>query len=283
MEKTYRLIIACPDRVGIVAKVGAFIAGFDGWITDANHYSDNESEWFFMRYSIRASTVPYTLSEFQERFAPIAEEFEMEWDIHDSSIGRRMIILASRQSHCLADLLHRWHSGELQCEIPAVISNHSDLRRMTEWYGIPFHHVPVHAEDKHEAFEQMKRLFLKYEAEAIVLARYMQILPSWLCSEYSGKIINIHHSFLPSFAGARPYHQAYERGVKIIGATCHYVTSELDAGPIIEQDVQRVSHKDSAEDLVRIGKDIERRVLARGVRAHLEDRILVHGNKTVVF
>ena len=283
MEKTYRLIIACPDRVGIVAKVGAFIAGFNGWITDANHYSDNDSGWFFMRYSIRASTVPYTHDEFCQRFSPIAEEFEMEWSIQDSSSKKKMLILASRQGHCLADLLHRWHSNDLDCEIPAVISNHSDLRKMTESYDIPFHHVPVHADDKQEAFEQMKKLFIKYQADVIVLARYMQILPHSLCSEYSGKIINIHHSFLPSFAGAKPYHQAYERGVKIIGATCHYVTSDLDAGPIIEQDVERISHKDVVDDMVRKGKDIERIVLAKGVRAHLEDRVLVHGNKTVVF
>ena len=191
--------------------------------------------------------------------------------------------MASRESHCLADLLHRWHSGELDCDITSVISNHDDLRSMVEWHGIPFHHVPVAPDNKAPAFAEVTRLIDEQAADVIVLARYMQILPPALCQRYANRVINIHHSFLPSFIGAKPYHQAAQRGVKLIGATCHYVTEELDAGPIIEQDVVRVSHRLNADDMVRLGKDVEKMVLSRGLRYHLEDRVLVHDNKTVVF
>jgi formyltetrahydrofolate deformylase len=191
--------------------------------------------------------------------------------------------MASREAHCLADLLYRYHEGELDCEIPCVISNHDDLRSMVEWHNIPFYHVPVDKENKQPHFEEVSRLIREHSAETVVLARYMQILPSDICAEYAHRIINIHHSFLPSFAGAKPYHQAHERGVKLIGATCHYVTEELDAGPIIDQDVVRISHRDLPEDMVRLGRDVEKTVLSRGLRWHLEDKILVQGNKTVVF
>ena len=207
----------------------------------------------------------------------------MVWRITDTAQKKRVVLMASRESHCLADLLHRWHSGELDCEIPCVISNHDDLRSMVEWHGIPFHHVPVNPQDKQPAFAEVSRLVEACEADAVVLARYMQILPPQLCQAFAHRVINIHHSFLPSFVGAKPYHQASLRGVKLIGATCHYVTEELDAGPIIEQDVARVTHRDSIEDMVRLGKDVEKRVLARGLRFHLEDRVLVHNNKTVLF
>lgn len=281
--RTFRLVIACPDRVGIVAKVSNFLATYNGWITEASHHSDLDSGWFFMRHEIRADSLPFDLEGFRQAFSPIAREFGMRWNIHDSSVKKRVILMASRESHCLADLLHRWHSGELDCDIPCVISNHNDLRSMVEWHGIPYLHVPVDAKDKAPAFAEVTRLVAEYQADCIVLARYMQILPPDLCAAYAGRVINIHHSFLPSFVGAKPYHQAAKRGVKLIGATCHYVTEELDAGPIIEQDVARVTHREDAEDMVRIGKDVERRVLAQGLRAHLEDRVLVHDNKTVVF
>jgi len=283
MEHTYRLIISCPDRVGIVAKVGQFVSSVGGWIVEANHYADPESGWFFMRHCIKADSLPFSLEEFKAQFEPIAEEFEMEWDITDSQQPKKVVLLASKESHCLVDLLHRWHSGELQCDIPCVISNHDDLRSLVEWHGIPFFHVPVDKENKAEHFHRVSQLIAEHKAEAIILARYMQILPSDVCDTYEGRIINIHHSFLPSFAGAKPYHQAAERGVKLIGATCHYVTQELDAGPIIDQDVIRISHKDTVEDMVRLGKDVEKMVLSRGVRLHLEDRVLRHGNKTIVF
>ncbi|MET1077883.1 MAG: formyltetrahydrofolate deformylase [Pseudomonas sp.] len=281
--RTFRLVIACPDRVGIVAKVSSFLAGHNGWITEASHHSDNQSGWFFMRHEIRADSLPFDLAAFRQAFAPIAQEFSMEWRITDSAQKKRVVLMASRESHCLADLLHRWHSNELECEIPCVISNHDDLRSMVEWHGIPYHWVPVDPRDKEGAFSEVSRLVREYRADALVLARYMQILPADLCREFAQRVINIHHSFLPSFVGAKPYHQASLRGVKLIGATSHYVTEELDAGPIIEQDVVRITHRETTEEMVRLGKDVEKMVLARGLRFHLEDRVLVHDNKTVVF
>src|SRR5690554_798547 len=281
--RTFRLVIACPDRVGIVAKVSNLLATYNGWITEASHHSDNLSGWFFMRHEIRADSLSFDADGLRTVFAPIANEFGMQWRVSDSAERKKVVLMASRESHCLADLLHRFHSGELDCEITSVISNHDDLRSMVEWHGIPFHHVPVDPKDKAPAFAEVTRLVQEQEADCIVLARYMQILPASLCEQYAGRVINIHHSFLPSFVGARPYHQAAVRGVKLIGATCHYVTEELDAGPIIEQDVVRITHRDNAEDMVRLGKDVEKMVLSRGLRYHLEDRVLVHDNKTVVF
>jgi formyltetrahydrofolate deformylase len=207
----------------------------------------------------------------------------MDWQINDSFEAKKIILMVSKESHCLSDLLHRVHSKELFCDIPCVISNHDDLRSMVEWHGIPFFHVPVDKTNKQEHFDRINSIIAEHKADTLVLARYMQILPAEICQQYAGQVINIHHSFLPSFAGAKPYHQAAERGVKLIGATCHYVTEELDAGPIIDQDVMRISHRDSIEDTVRLGKDVEKRVLARGVRSHVEDRVLLHGNKTIVF
>ena len=283
MEQVYRLTISCPDGVGIVAKVGEFVSSQGGWIIEANHYADPVSGWFFMRHCIKANSLPFGLEEFKEKFAPIAAEFGMDWQINDSAQAKKIILMVSKESHCLSDLLHRVHSKELFCEIPCVISNHDDLRSMVEWHGIPFFHVPVDKDNKQEHFDRVNSIIAEHKADSIVLARYMQILPAEICQEYSGQVINIHHSFLPSFAGAKPYHQAAERGVKLIGATCHYVTEELDAGPIIDQDVMRISHRDTIEDTVRLGKDVEKRVLSRGVRSHVEDRVLLHGNKTIVF
>ena len=283
MEHTYRLVIACPDRVGIVAKVSTFLATYNGWITEANHHADQVSGWFFMRNEIKASSMPFDLESFRIAFEPIAREFGMKWHISDSNQRKRVVLMVSKESHCLADLLNRRATNELEGEVVAVISNHDDLRRLVEWHDIPYHCVPVPKENKAEAFAETAALIEQYQADVIVLARYMQILPPELCDRYPGKIINIHHSFLPSFAGARPYHQAYMRGVKLIGATCHYVTQDLDEGPIIDQDVVRVSHSHAADDLVRLGRDVEKNVLARGLRYHLEDRVIVHENKTVVF
>ncbi|WP_273206118.1 formyltetrahydrofolate deformylase [Marinobacter subterrani] len=283
MEHTYRLVISCPDRVGIVAKVSNFLSTYNGWITEASHHSDTHTGWFFMRHEIKANSIPFGLDQFRAAFEPIAREFNMNWHIADSAQPKKVVLMCSKESHCVADLLYRWHSKEMNAEIVAVISNHDDLRRMVEWHEIPYHHVPVSKENKAEAFAHIEDLFHQYEADVVVLARYMQILPAELCEKYSGKVINIHHSFLPSFAGARPYHQAYSRGVKLIGATCHYVTQDLDEGPIIEQDVIRITHSDSIEDMVRLGKDVEKNVLARGLRSHIEDRVITYENKTVVF
>jgi formyltetrahydrofolate deformylase len=283
MRASYRLTITCPDRVGIVAAVAGFLAEHGGWIEEASQHADPVSGWFFMRYDIRAESLPFDAEGLRARFAPIAEDFAMQWRVSDATLPKRVVLLASREDHCLADLLGRWRSGELVFDIPCVISNHEDLRGYVEWHGIPYHHLPVPKDDKAGAFARLAELIDAHTADTIVLARYMQILPPALCERYAGRVINIHHSFLPSFVGARPYQQAYERGVKLIGATCHYVTEELDAGPIIEQDVIRVRHDDAIEDLVRLGRDVEKSVLARGLRYHLEDRVLIHGNKTVVF
>ena len=277
------LTVSCPDRSGIVAAVSGFIAEHHGWITEANHHSDHGSGWFFMRHEILAESLPFGSDEFTSRFAPIASAFGMRWDVADSAQRKRLVILVSRQDHCLYDLLYRWRSQDIPCEVACVISNHAELRGFVEWHGIPFHHVPVVSGQKDAAFEEIARLYRESRGDAMVLARYMQVLPGWLCDQLAGRILNIHHSFLPSFAGAKPYHQAYERGVKLIGATCHYVTAQLDEGPIIEQDVIRIDHGDSPEDLVRYGRDIEKTVLARGVRYHVEDRVLLHGHRTVVF
>lgn len=283
MSHFYRLIVSCPDRVGIVARVSGFIASQGGSITEASQHSDLATGRFFMRYEIQADSIALDAESLRSAFGAIADQFEMDWALHDTSRRKRVMLMASRASHCLVDLLYRWTSGELDCEIVGVISNHDDLRALVEWHGIPFHHVPVNPDDKKPAFAEVERLVDAVRADCVVLARYMQILPPRLCQRHAGRVINIHHSFLPSFAGAKPYHQAYERGVKLIGATCHYVTEELDAGPIIEQDIHRVTHCHTAEDLVRFGRDVEKAVLARGLRWHLQDRVLIHGNKTVVF
>ncbi|WP_445621561.1 formyltetrahydrofolate deformylase [Kushneria sp. Sum13] len=279
-----RLVVTCPDRVGIVARVSSFIAEQGGSITEANQHSDLETGRFFMRYEVETRNMTADSDAFRQAFARIADEFDMQWQWRDGEQRRRrLMIMVSRESHCLVDLLYRWTAGELDCDIAGVISNHDDMRSVVEWHGIEYHHIPVSADEKAPAFSAMERVIEDSQADTIVLARYMQIIPPSLCERYSGRIINIHHSFLPSFAGARPYHQAHTRGVKLIGATCHYVTQELDAGPIIEQDIQRVTHCHTTGDLVRLGRDIEKSVLARGVRWHLQDRVLIDGNKTVVF
>ena len=281
MPHNYRLIVSCPDRVGIVSRVSGFIAAQGGSIIEANQHSDLDNGRFFMRYDIQSEALG--AAAFRAEFETIAREFAMDWRLSDASRRQRVVLMVSRESHCLVDLLYRWSAGELDCDIPCVISNHDDLRALVEWHGIEFHRVSVDPADKAPAFAEVERLIDAADADSVVLARYMQILPPALCERYAGRIINIHHSFLPSFAGAKPYHQAFERGVKLIGATCHYVTQELDAGPIIEQDIQRVSHCHTPQDLVRLGRDVEKAVLARGLRWHLQDRVLIHGNKTVVF
>jgi formyltetrahydrofolate deformylase len=282
MKHHYTLTISCPDRSGIIAAVTGFIAQHGGFIVEASYHTEQEAEHFFMRQEIRADSLPFDSTEFRRLFTPLAEEFGMIWQLGDSAIKKRLVVLVSKQDHCLDDLLHRWRSGELQVDIPCVISNHNDLRSFVEWHGIPFIHVDMQA-DKVAAFEQIAALFEEYRGDTMILARFMQIMPPALCRRYAGRIINIHHSFLPSFVGAKPYHQAYQRGVKLIGATCHYVTDELDAGPIIEQDTVRIDHGDTVDDLVRYGRDIEKTVLSRGLRYHVENRVLVCGNKTIVF
>ena len=280
-SRRYTLTLSCPDRVGIVAAVSGFFAQHGGWIVEASYHADTQTSRFFMRQEVLADSLPFDAAGLRTHFDAIADEFAMDWQLSDSSRKKRLVLLVSKQDHCLNDLLHRWRSGELQVDIPCVISNHEDLRGFVEWHGIPYHYVPMI--DKVAAFNKIAELFEANQGDTLVLARYMQILPPDFCRRYAGRVINIHHSFLPSFAGAKPYHQAFERGVKLIGATCHYVTEELDDGPIIEQDTVRIDHGDSVDDMVRYGRDIEKTVLARGLRYHVEDRVLVCGNKTVVF
>jgi formyltetrahydrofolate deformylase len=278
----YTLTISCPDRSGIIAAVTSFIAQYGGFIVEASYHTDFESQHFFMRQEILADSLPFSIDQFRRLFMILADDYNMTWQIADSAHKKRVLILVSKQDHCINDLLYRWRSNELLVDIPCVISNHEDLRSFVEWHGIPFIHLDMQA-DKATAFKKIAALFDQHQGDVLVLARFMQILPADFCHLYYGRIINIHHSFLPSFVGAKPYHQAYQRGVKLIGATCHYVTDELDAGQIIEQDAVRIDHGDSVEDMVRYGRDIEKIVLARGLRYHIEDRVLLCGNKTIVF
>ena len=281
--RRYVLTLTCPDRTGIVAAVSGFVADHGGWVLEAAQHADLTTQRFFLRMEVMADSLPFDAHGFADRFADTARRFEMQWALHDSAERKRVVILVSKQDHCLWDLLYRWRLQEFDFDIPCVISNHDDLRPLVEAQGIEYHHLPVTPATKADAFEATAKLFEQVGGDVIVLARYMQIVPPDFCERYAGRIINIHHSFLPSFAGARPYQQAYERGVKLIGATCHYVTSDLDEGPIIEQDVNRIDHAATVDDLVRLGRDVERSVLARGLRWHVQDRVLLNGRKTVVF
>lgn len=283
MQQTFRLVIDCPDQVGLVAAVSQFLADHKATIVEANHHTDAQLGRFFMRHEIKADTLNLSLDNFKAAFGVIADQFSMNWKISDSLQKQKVALLASRESHCLIDILHRWHSGELNCDIPCIIANHPQMKQFADWYKVPFHWVDFKNQDKTVAFAQVEALLEEYQADLTVLARFMQIVPDSLCQKLAGRAINIHHSFLPSFAGAKPYQQAYERGVKLIGATCHYVTKDLDEGPIIEQEVIRISHSDSAADMVRKGKNCEKNALANGVRYHLEDRVIIHKTKTVVF
>jgi formyltetrahydrofolate deformylase len=283
MSRRYVITFGCPDRIGIVATIASFLAELGGTIVEAAYHTDQDTGWFFTRQEVAADSLGIGPDDLRSRFASVVAELGGNWQILDTDERRRVVILVSKEGHCLYDILGRVASGELDVDVPAVIGNHPDLAKITEAHGIPFHHVPFPREDKASAFAEVAEVVDAAAPDAIVLARFMQILPMGLCADWTGRALNIHHSFLPSFVGAKPYHQAYRRGVKLIGATCHYVTAELDAGPIIDQDVIRVGHDDSIPDMVRKGRDIEKVVLARGLRWHLENRILVHGNKTVVF
>ena len=275
--------ISCPDRVGLLARLTSFIAYHGGNLLEVNQFTDPLSKWFFARLAIDSKSLALDTAALRKAFAPLAADLKAEWTLRETERKMRVVIMVSKMDHCLADLLWRWRSGELPIDIPLVISNHKELKAVVEREGVPFAFLPVTPENKASAFAEIKKLFRKAEADLVVLARYMQILPKPLCKEWHGKIINIHHSFLPSFAGANPYKRAYERGVKLIGATCHYATAELDEGPIIDQEVVRVEHFHAPEDLLRLGRDCERLALARGVRYHVEDRVLIHGNRSIVF
>ena len=278
------LTLSCPDRPGIVAAVSTFLAQSGQNILDAQQFDDTETKKFFMRVVFTAADLAVELSALQTGFAAIAQRFAMHWQMRDRAAKRRVMLLASKSDHCLVDILYRWRTGELDMVPTAVVSNHPrETYASLDFGDIPFHYLPATKENKPQQEAAIWKLVEDSRTDLVVLARYMQILSDDLSAKLSGRCINIHHSFLPGFKGARPYHQAHERGVKLIGATAHYVTRDLDEGPIIDQDVERISHRDTPDDLVRKGRDIERRVLARAVRHHLEDRVILNGRKTVVF
>jgi formyltetrahydrofolate deformylase len=276
------LTLSCPDVMGIVARVSTFLAGARCFILESGQYGDPSTGRFFMRthFECRDHATILTL---RNAFEPIANEFGMEWQLVDETTRPRVLLMVSKQGHCLNHLLHRWQSGALPIDVVAVVSNHGDLEGLVNWYRIPYYHLPVTPETKTSQEARLMTLVDSLHVDLVVLARYMQILSNDLCRRLEGRAINIHHSFLPSFKGAKPYHQAFERGVKLIGATAHYVTPDLDEGPIIEQEVARVDHSYSAEELTRMGWDIESLVLARAVKYQAEQRILLNGNKTVIF
>jgi formyltetrahydrofolate deformylase len=280
---TATLLVHCPDRRGIVAALAQLLYGHGANILDADQHTDVPAGQFFQRVRFDVTELHTDRHALEQAIRETAERFDMRWRIAWSDRRKRMALFVSRYDHCLHDLLWRHRAGELRCEIPLVVSNHPDLEGVAAHYGVPFRVFPITRETKHEQERRELELLRAEDIDLVVLARYMQVLSSDFIAHYPARIINIHHSFLPAFMGGRPYHQAAERGVKLIGATAHYATTDLDEGPIIEQDVIRTSHRDAVEDLVRKGRDVERAALARAVRWHLEDRILVYGNKTVVF
>jgi len=278
-----RMLISCPDRAGIVATVSQFLYEHSANIVQSDQYTmDPEGGMFFMRIEFDLENLESSLPTLQEDFTRVADRFSMKWSVYRAGRRKRIAVLVSKEDHCLLELLWQWQAGDLNADISMVISNHDDMRALVESYGIPYHHIPVTPDTKAEA-ERKQLELTEGKIDLVVLARYMQIVTPKFIERFPNRIINIHHSFLPAFVGGKPYHQAYRRGVKLIGATAHYVTEELDAGPIIEQDVQRVSHRDNVSELKRMGRHIERTVLARAVRWHIEDRIVVYENKTVVF
>ena len=284
MHNSAILLVSCPDRKGIVATIADFIYRNGGNILFADEHGDEESNLFLMRVEFDLSGFGFGISEFAKHFAPIAKEFQMDWRLAQSADRPRVAIFVSRYDHCLQDLLYRHQSGELHCEIPLIVSNHPDNQRIADFYHVPYVVIPITKDNKREAEQRQLALLREHQCTLVVLARYMQVLSTEFTASIGTKnLINIHHSFLPAFIGSRPYHQAFQRGVKLIGATAHYVTEVLDDGPIIEQDVVRIYHRDTIDDLIQKGRDIEKVVLSRAVRWHVENRILLYGNKTVVF
>jgi formyltetrahydrofolate deformylase len=279
---SYVLTVVCPDRPGIVHAVSGFLVDHGGNILESQQFDDVPDDRFFLRIHF-AVDAPVSLDQLRSDFAPTASRFAMTWEMWNAAAPYRTLILVSKFGHCLNDLLFRWSTGDLQIDIPAVVSNHPDCGRLAASYGVEYHHIPVTPETKPEAEARLLQLVDDLGVDLVVLARYMQVLSDDTCKQLEGRAINIHHSFLPSFKGARPYHQAFARGVKLVGATAHYVTADLDEGPIIEQDVVRVDHRSDPAELVRAGRDVEAQVLSRAVRWHAQSRVLVNGNRTVVF
>jgi formyltetrahydrofolate deformylase len=277
------LTLSCPDRPGIVAAVSQHLFEREANIEESQQFSDHRTGRYFMRVRFDTGDEGVDVTRWQSEFASLATEFDMVWELRKAVTAYRTLVMVSRFGHVLNDLLFRWKSGQVNADIVGIVSNHTDLEPMARSYGIPFHHIPVTRETKAEAEQQLRALVAEHDVELIALARYMQVLSDDLCRDLGGRVINIHHSFLPSFKGAKPYHQAYARGVKVIGATAHYVTADLDEGPIIEQDIHRVDHRMEAEDLVSAGEEVESRVFSRAVRWHCESRIILNEDRTVVF
>lgn len=282
-DERFILVIKCPDRKGIVAAISGYLASRDASIVESQHFNDALTDQFYMRTVFRADGPAFPSQDrLCQGIEPIARQFSMEWDLVNTAVKPRLLIAVSKSGHCLYDLMHRWRSGLLNVDIAAVVSNHDDMRSFVEWNGVPYHYYPIAPGAKAEQEAKILALVDALKIDLVVLARYMQVLTPSACTALYGRCINIHHSFLPSFKGAKPYHQAHARGVKITGATAHYVTTDLDEGPIIEQGVQRVSHADTPEKLVAIGRDVECTVLARAVLWHVERRVIITGQKTVV-
>jgi formyltetrahydrofolate deformylase len=282
-NKKFTLTLSCDDTVGIVAAVSGFMLENGCFILESAQMGDPSTQKFFMRTVFEAQNGVGSHDGFKAKFQSIATKFKMDWQLYDNAVKPRVLIMVSKQGHCLNDLLHRYASGSLSIDIPAVISNHTDMERLVKWFDIPFFHFPVNENNRNTQENQVLDIIAKENVDLTVLARYMQVLTPNLVKNIYGKAINIHHSFLPGFKGAKPYHQAYDRGVKIIGATAHYVSNELDEGPIIEQEVTRVNHSNTPDQLLAIGRDIESIVLSRAVKYHVEHRVIPNGNKTVVF
>nr|WP_240746867.1 formyltetrahydrofolate deformylase [Cryptosporangium phraense] len=278
----YVLTLSCADRPGIVHAVAGRLAGAGCNILESQQFGDPFTGRFFMRVHISGPATG-SAGDLRDEFAPTAAEFGMDWGVHDLAVRPRVLILVSKLGHCLNDLLFRRETGALKIDVPAIVSNHSDFAALARWHNVPFHHVPVTPDTKDEAEAKLRGLIDEHRVDLVVLARYMQILSDDLCRDLAGRAINIHHSFLPSFKGARPYHQAHARGVKVIGATAHYVTGDLDEGPIIEQEVARVDHTDGPDEMVQSGRDVECLALSRAVKWHVEHRVLLNGDRTVVF
>lgn len=284
MHNSAILLVSCPDRKGVVASIADFIFRNNGNILSNDEHGDEESNLFLTRIEFDITDFQFAISEFDVRFSPLARQFEMSWHLALSADRPGIAIFVSKYDHCLQDLLYRHQIGELKCDIPLIISNHPDNQRIAEFYHVPYFYLPVTKENKREVEQKQFALVRDHNCSVIVLARYMQILSGEFISRWGAQnIINIHHSFLPAFVGSKPYHQAFERGVKLIGATAHYVTQVLDDGPIIEQDVVRIYHRDTVEDLIHKGRDLEKVVLSRAVRWHVENRVLLYSNRTVVF
>ena len=281
MSQTYILTFSCPDRLGLVHAVSGFLLERGGNIEEAAQYNDHDTGLFFMRVQFSCDSL--SAEELKAQIGTLGQTLQLQWSLHTQAQPVRTVIMVSKEGHCLNDLLFRWKSGLLPLDIRAIVSNHREFYQLAASYNVPFHHIPVTAATKEQAEAKQLEIIEAESAELVVLARYMQILSDNMCQQLNGRAINIHHSFLPSFKGAKPYYQAHDRGVKLIGATAHYVTADLDEGPIIEQDVARVDHSRTVEDLTTLGRDTESQVLARAVKWHSEHRVLLNGHKTVIF